>query len=236
MLDFRMIYRFKVVFNFSSKESSNLAQKHIMLISVASKVVVSYGFKIQDMGPTRPTGRSNNSTRKLTLILFIIYLIGLSWLIVLKFNVAFLWIGEERSVNFIPFIEPWISHTRFDPIEMILNTLVFVPFGIYTGILFKNWRVSKHALIFSSFSLICEALQYILAVGAADVTDIINNTLGGLIGLFILKGIDKIFLNEVKTRKFINITSTIATALIISLLLYLRINELWLFLMYSRHK
>lgn len=170
---------------------------------------------------------------KLTTTLFIIYLVGLAWLIVLKFNVAFLWIWKERSLNLIPYVELLSSKPRVDYLEMILNAIVFVPFGLYSGALFKEWNFRKHVVVFLAFSFICEVLQYILGVGAADITDMINNTLGGIAGLLVYKGLEKAFGDPARARRFINITATIATVLIISLLLLLRIKELWLFRMYT---
>jgi glycopeptide antibiotics resistance protein len=170
---------------------------------------------------------------RLTAALFTVYLVGLAWLIVLKFNVAFLWIWKERSLNLIPFSELFSSKSRIDYLEMILNALVFVPFGLYSGVLLKQWTFRKHVLSFLAFSFVCEVLQYILGVGAADVTDMINNTVGGIAGLLLYKGIEKAFGDSFMAQKFINITATIATVLIISLLLLLRIKELWLFRMYT---
>ncbi|HSF45773.1 MAG TPA: VanZ family protein [Chitinophagaceae bacterium] len=170
---------------------------------------------------------------RLTMTLFIIYLLGLAWLIVLKFNVAFLWIWEERSLNLIPFSELFSSKPRIDYLEMILNALVFVPFGLYSGALFKDWNFRKHVMVFMAFSFACEVLQYILGVGAADVTDMINNTIGGIAGLLIFKGIEKAFGDPGRARRFINIAATIATVVIIGFLLLLRIKELWLFRMHT---
>ena len=71
-----------------------------------------------------------------------------------------------------------------------------------------------------------EALQFIFRVGAFDITDIITNTLGGIIGLMIFKAIEKVFKNSVKAQKFINIIAAIGTVLMISLLLLLKMNML----------
>ena len=71
-----------------------------------------------------------------------------------------------------------------------------------------------------------EGLQFILRVGAFDITDIINNTLGGIIGLLIFEAIEKLFNNRVKSQKFITIIAAIGTLLMISLLLLLKLNML----------
>jgi glycopeptide antibiotics resistance protein len=65
-----------------------------------------------------------------------------------------------------------------------------------------------------------------LRVGAFDITDIINNTLGGIIGFLIFKAIEKVFNNIVKAQKFINITAAIGTVLMILLLFLLKMDML----------
>ncbi|HEX9025071.1 MAG TPA: VanZ family protein, partial [Clostridium sp.] len=85
--------------------------------------------------------------------------------------------------------------------------------------------------LFFLISLICEVLQYILNIGASDITDIINNTLGGLIGLMIFNRIEKALKNSIKAQKFINIIALTGTILIISILFLLKVNKLWIFRM-----
>lgn len=170
--------------------------------------------------------KDNNKINKLSNALFIIYLIALFWIIVFKFNVPFSYFGNMRSINLIPFSESLIINGKLDFSEIIMNVVIFVPLGIYAGLLFKRWTIGKKLFLFLLISLICEGFQFIFGVGASDVTDIINNTLGGIIGLLIYKGIEKILKNSVKTQKFINIIATIGTILMISLLLLLIIYNL----------
>ena len=101
-----------------------------------------------------------------------------------------------------------------------------MPLGVYTGILFERWIFGRKLFFLFLISLIVEGLQFILAVGAFDITDIITNTLGGIIGLTIFKAIEKGFNNSVKAQKFINIISAVGTALMILLLLLLKMNML----------
>jgi len=171
----------------------------------------------------------DNKTNQLTNVLFIIYLIALFWIIVFKFNLPFSNIGNMRSLNLIPFSEPLILNNKVSYNELIMNVVIFVPLGIYVGILYKKWTSIKKIFLFFLISLICEVLQYILAIGASDITDIINNTLGGIIGLIIYKVIEKIFNNSAKAQKFINIIAQIGTTVVILLLLLLRINNVWIF-------
>src|SRR5688500_19137213 len=82
--------------------------------------------------------KENNITNKLTNLLFIIYLIALFWILLFKLGVQFSYMGNRR-VNLIPFSEPLILNGKIDVGEIILNVVIFVPLGIYAGVLFKRW-------------------------------------------------------------------------------------------------
>ncbi|WP_264317392.1 VanZ family protein [Paraclostridium bifermentans] len=58
-------------------------------------------------------------------------------------------------------------------------------------------------------SLAFECVQYILGLGATDTTDIITNTVGGLIGIGIYTVIEKVFTNKVKVKNLVTICSTV---------------------------
>lgn len=174
--------------------------------------------------------RINKSTQ-LTLALFAIYLIALVWIIVLKFNIDFSYMQGQRSINLIPYSEHLILNGKADFGELILNVLIFVPLGLYVGILFEKWKFAKKVALFSFMSFLLEVTQYMLGIGAFDVTDIINNTLGGLIGLMIYKGVEKAFKNRLKAQKFVNIMALAGTIFIFSFLLFLKISRLWIFRM-----
>ena len=171
-----------------------------------------------------PNKKKDNRTNKLTTVLFIIYLIALFWILLLKLGVQFSYMANRR-VNLIPFKDAF-SRGRIDFSEIILNVLIFVPLGMYAGVLFKRWNFGKKLFFFFLTSLMFELLEFVFRIGAFDVTDIITNTSGGITGLMIFVAIEKIFNNSVKAHKFINIIATIATVLIVSLLLLLKMNML----------
>jgi len=170
--------------------------------------------------------KDDSKTNKLTKVLFVIYLIAVLWILVFKFNAPFSKLGYMRSINLIPFNESLIINGKLDFREIVMNVVIFMPLGIYSGILFRKWTTGKKIFLFFLISLICEVFQFILGVGASDITDILNNTLGGIIGLLIYKGIEKISKNSNKAQKFINIIATIGTTLMISLLAVLVIYNL----------
>lgn len=162
----------------------------------------------------------NTAINKLTAILFIIYLIALFWILVLKLCVHFTYMSE-RKASLIPFHNSAVFNS-----ENILNAVIFIPLGIYASVLFEKWNFDKKFLLFFSLSFLVEALQYSLQLGAFDVTDIITNVSGGVIGLLIFGVIKKAFRNSIKAQKFINKIAATGTAILIVLLVLLKMNML----------
>ena len=156
---------------------------------------------------------------RLTTVLFIIYLIALYWILLFKLGVQFSYMGERRT-NLVPFSGPILTS------ENILNIVIFIPLGVYAGSLFEKWLLGKILFFVFLLSLLVEGLQYILRVGAFDITDIVTNTLGGISGLVIFKGLEKAFCNHVKAKRCINMIAAAGTALMILLLVLLKMNML----------
>jgi glycopeptide antibiotics resistance protein len=168
--------------------------------------------------------KDNNLANKVTKVLLIIYLVALCWILLFKLGVHFSYM-ENRSVNLIPFSQLFLNG-KIDVAETILNVVIFIPLGIYAGVLFKRWSFGKKLFFFFLISLAFEVLQFFLSIGALDVTDIITNTTGGIIGLMMFKAIEKLVNNRVKTQKFINIIAATGTVLMILLLVLLKMNML----------
>ena len=162
----------------------------------------------------------NNRMNSLTVVLFTIYLIVLYWILLFKLGISSSYM-DKRSVNLIPFNDPSIFNG-----ENILNVVIFVPLGVYAGILFKRWTFGKKFFFFFLLSLIVEALQYILRLGAFDVTDLITNTVGGIIGLMIFKTTEKVFNNSIRAQRFVNLFAATGTVLVVLLLVLLKMNML----------
>lgn len=160
-----------------------------------------------------------NATTRLTILLFIVYLVIMCWILLFKLGVRFSYM-ENRSANFTPFNEHVLTG------ENILNIVIFVPIGVYAAILFTRWSFHKKLFLFFSLSLIVEGLQYIFRIGAFDVTDIITNTLGGMLGLILFKTIERIFNNHFTAQKLINIIAATGSILMLLLLVLLKMNML----------
>ncbi|CAN5696389.1 glycopeptide resistance protein VanZ1 [soil metagenome] len=170
------------------------------------------------------SSKDTNLQNKVTKGLLIIYLVALFWILLFKFGVQFSYM-ESRSVNLIPFRELFLNG-KIDVAETILNVVIFIPLGIYAGALFKRWSLGNKLFFFFLISLMFEVLQFFLSVGAFDVTDIITNTIGGIIGLLMFKAIEKLVNISIKTQKFINIIAATGTVLMIVLLVLLKMNML----------
>ncbi|NMS88950.1 VanZ family protein [Clostridioides difficile] len=167
-------------------------------------------------------------TRKynITKGLFVVYIIILTWIILFKmqFDISSLEAMNLRNINLVPFAGSLIVNNRVDISEIILNVVVFVPFGIYLCMLKEEWSFIKKVVPIFLASLIFETLQYIFAIGASDITDLIGNTLGGIIGIAVFVLFSKIFKN--KTIKIINILALIVTVVVILFLGLLIITNL----------
>lgn len=149
-------------------------------------------------------------------ILFVIYLSALVWIIIFKLQFSIDNIDRVRSINLIPFQGVTIVNHRIDISEIVNNVIIFVPFGIYMKMLKIDWTFFKNILAFFCVSLLFEIVQYAFAIGRSDVTDIIENTLGGCIGIFAYNIFKWIF--KEKVNKIFGILASIGTIFMLLLL------------------
>lgn len=160
-------------------------------------------------------------SKKITLILMIFYLIALIWVIIFKLEFSIKELPQIRNINLIPFNQPAIVNGKADISEIILNVLAFIPYGLFIHILMDEKSILKKLLIIFATSFIFELIQYIFDIGASDITDIISNTSGGIIGVVVSMFMEKLLREN--WIKYINIVSTICaiilTAMCVILLL-----------------
>lgn len=132
-------------------------------------------------------------SKKLTEGILIFYAVMLVWIILFKMDVSVENFGQMRSINLMPFSQSVIVNDKLDFGEMIQNAMAFVPLGVlvYTIWQEKSWKLKLGSVALTS--LVLEVLQYILGVGASDITDVITNTFGGAVGLGVALGLSKIF-------------------------------------------
>ena len=65
----------------------------------------------------------------------------------------------------------------------LLNLILYVPFG-WTS---QRWKLSRKKIVIAAFmlSVCCEVLQYFTGRGMADVNDVLFNTLGTMVGIWL---------------------------------------------------
>ena len=158
----------------------------------------------------------NNRQRNLTRILFAVYFLILVWILLFKMSFSLDELYKNRSINLIPFMGSVIVNGRIYINEIIDNILVFIPLGIYICMLKEDWSILRKISVGFFISLGIEVLQFILAIGATDITDLLGNTLGGILGIGVFYLFSKLFKN--KTNKIINTLALIATILLVSMI------------------
>jgi glycopeptide antibiotics resistance protein len=118
-------------------------------------------------------------------VLFALYLVLLVWIVMWKLELPFVGTGALRQVKLIPFVSNACNGASA-PSEVVANVVLFMPFGVYLGLLAPAWPWWKSTTAIAGASLTLEVAQFALAVGSSDLTDVITNTAGGLIGLTLL--------------------------------------------------
>ncbi|WP_338749170.1 VanZ family protein [Bacillus sp. FJAT-52991] len=130
-------------------------------------------------------------------IIFVMYLVCLLKIILFKHS-SFLQLftvelSTFRSYNLIPFkifadfktvlqSDNWLWGVS----NILGNVVVFIPLGLLLPTLFEKMRNRYVLVIITSISVsvLFETLQYVLALGSADIDDVLLNTAGGGLGVF----------------------------------------------------
>jgi glycopeptide antibiotics resistance protein len=125
--------------------------------------------------------------RTLLVVLFVVYLVLLVWIILWKLEIP--WVGKAallpRPIKLVPYL-PSGDAGASTPGEVAANIALFVPFGIYLGLLAPSWRWWQLTAVFVGASVLLETVQHLLSTGSFDTSDVIDNTVGGVVGLGLL--------------------------------------------------
>jgi glycopeptide antibiotics resistance protein len=150
--------------------------------------------------------------------LLALYILILLWIVLfkLKFNISSVFDHRHRSLNLIPFAAPSKVNGSVNYGEMIMNCLFFIPFGLLLNVNFKQPGFLSRLTFIFCFSLAVEIIQYVFAIGASDITDVITNTFGGFLGL-ILYDLSKRYIDYKILDRIINSTGIILFVVFISI-------------------
>ena len=110
--------------------------------------------------------------KPLARILLLVYSAILIWLILFKLSVHISSVlhYDKRSLNFVP-----LSNSSGSSTQEVDNVLVSIPFGLLLSINFKRLNFGSRLLVVLGGSITAELIQYIFAIGATDITDVMTN-------------------------------------------------------------
>ena len=129
----------------------------------------------------------NKGTGKIILnSIFYFYIVAVFTVTVMPVieNIKFIGSFPYRFMRLIPF-DDYNCGRAAAVKQIVLNTVMFVPFGFILPLIRKQNLIT--VTIFSAlFSVFIEVFQpFISAVRYSDITDVITNTLGGIIGYLV---------------------------------------------------
>lgn len=115
--------------------------------------------------------------------LFVVYLFLLVWIIIFKTEFSIEPLKGLQGINLEPFKYVKRVGNTINFADVIENMVVFIPFGLLLKMVNRHISILYATLLFFTTSLFFEVMQYVLCIGISDITDLITNTLGGMIGL-----------------------------------------------------
>ena len=142
--------------------------------------------------------------------------------IILLLSMLFLREHAVDSYNLVPFrfVKDYIIDRGVLAFYNIVgNIVVFIPGGVYLALLNRNEKTLVNTAYIAAFSLEVELIQYMTNRGVADIDDLMLNTLGGLLGIYLLRRLERRF--GERTRKAVIIISLVTGALFAALYLAL---------------
>jgi glycopeptide antibiotics resistance protein len=132
---------------------------------------------------TSSTRQAQRRGRGILILAFAVYLALLAWVVLFKLELP--WIGDAagmaRPIKLVPFV-PSGDAGASTPVEMLINLVLFMPFGLFAGALAPTWSWFKTGAAALGASLVLETVQHLISTGSFDTTDLIVNTAGALIG------------------------------------------------------
>jgi len=161
-------------------------------------------------------------------VLFFIYLAVLTWAILFKMHAPTQILAErlpEPILNLRPFYRErtGAEFLSFQIQEIRDNILLFIPMGLYLSLLWRKGTWYGRLLAALAVSLALETAQYSLRIGRADITDLITNGTGALMGLGGCKLAEKLL--GKRTESALTYTALVCTVLVLALLSVLIIGN-----------
>lgn len=133
--------------------------------------------------PTAPVSERTDASRTAERVVLGLYLLVLVWVILLKMHTGDLDdLSGRRSLNLVPFGGTG-ELSGLGSQELAINVLAFIPLGVLIYLAARRRSLGRLLLPVVGTALVFEVVQYSFGIGASDITDVLTNTAGGLIGL-----------------------------------------------------
>lgn len=116
--------------------------------------------------------------------------------------VIFSFITADRNLHYFHGVPYNILPFQQLDLEWFLNIVMTIPLGILLYLLNRKYSLTTATCLSFLFSLFIETNQfvcdYLFHIGrVADIDDIITNTIGGLIGFFVIKLLDRGLIHKI---------------------------------------
>ena len=152
-------------------------------------------------------------------LMTILYFVIVFCMCVSRFNIIMTLIGGQLTridaINMVPFhsIRENLSYGH-SPVswDMLYNMVMFVPFGIVYCYYQKNFCIYKAIGLSFLTTFLIEASQFVFKTGVVDIDDLMINTMGSLVGIFLYTVFRKI-LQWKQVGEIHEVIDTIATIL-----------------------
>ena len=132
--------------------------------------------------------------------------------------------GITNDLTIIPIINKIdLPNAEVDRVkkEIIENILIFIPLGLLLKM--KDLSSQKIFLLGFLLSFTYEFLQYIFSIGVADITDIITNAIGAILGSLVYSILSHFIHNKSKLNNFIITSGYLVFTIFIALFALLNI-------------
>ena len=166
------------------------------------------------------TAKRPTSQRVVTIVLFAIYALVLMGVILFKFPFSYQEDSNGRVLNLIPLAGSYREGGVLRIDELVENVLIFVPFGLYLSMVAHSWSFWKKTLLIVGVTVAFEVIQYVFALGRADITDVLTNAIGGLLGIGVYGVLARVL--KGRTNVVINVVGLIVTVAALLELAFLR--------------
>ena len=158
-----------------------------------------------------------NYNKKLIYISFAVYMILLVWVIIFKWSNYIA--AQECIITFrkLDLAERFLtcqqSFIGFNFVDIVLNSILFLPMGLFFSLLFKKEYFVL--LIGTAFSFIFEISQFFTCIGMFNIFDIIGNATGCVLGYVLF-----LFFEKIINKRFVDIINIVIIVVGVPLCIY----------------